>query len=207
MSLYIKHIVITSCIFVNMLFSNTRCLKRTWLFFFLISLKFSKSGTGEGLTGQSGLRPLTGYLQFIGWGCGHLKTRMGLEGPCRGWLLSRSLRAPLRNAQVSSWQSFWLQPEELTQGRSSECLMASLRSYTVTLPQVLTGQRPATTHAGGAWKLGDEEPQADLEAGTVVAHMLRTGPVLIWKSSHYVGLLMLCSLTSAVCYSLQPCGL
>lgn len=171
-------------------------------FFFLILSKILKAGTGEGLTDS------------LAWGLSQVTVSLLVEGQvicsewawgsCYGWLCQEALRAPLRNARVSSWQSFCLQPE-LTQGRSSECLMASLRSYAVTLPQVLTGQRPATTHGGlERWEM---KSQADLEAGTVVAHMLRTGPVLIWKSSHYVGLLLLCSLTSVGGYSWQPCRL
>ena len=156
--------------------------------------------------GGTWLDSLTRLLSVYGWGCGHLKTRMGLQGPCHGWLLSRSLRAPLRNARVSSGQGFRLQPELLVQGRSSECLMASLRSPAVTLPQVLTGQRPATTHAGGAWPrrwrttgcLGSWRPGDPHAMHGPIPHLEE----LALCGSYWC----VCSVTSVLYYSLQPHG-
>ena len=129
--------------------------------------------------GGTWLDSLTRLLSVYGWGCGHLKTRMGLQGPCHGWLLSRSLRAPLRNARVSSGQGFRLQPELLIQGRSSECLKASLRSPAVTLPQCwLVRDQPRLMREGP--EHGDEEPQVALEAGALVTHVRCIGPFLLF---------------------------
>ena len=144
--------------------------------------------------GGTWLDSLTRLLSVYGWGCGHLKTRMGLQGPCHGWLLSRSLRAPLRNARVSSGQGFRLQPELLIQGRSSECLKASLRSPAVTLPQCwLVRDQPRLMPEGP--EHGDEEPQVALEAGALVTHVRCIGPFLIWKSLRCAGATDVCALS------------
>ena len=131
---------------------------------------------------------------------------MGLEGPCHGWLLSRSLRAPLRNARVSSWQSLWFQPEELTQGRSSECPMASLRSHAVTVPEVLTGQRPATTRVGGP-DAGRWRTTGCLESWHHGEPRAVHRPFLLWQSLLYVGVADACALSLQSCATLcSPMG-